>query len=300
MSVPVVSVAMITYGQENFIKEAIHGVLMQQADFEIELIVADDRSPDKTEDVVKRIIASHPNGHRVKYTRHAANKGMMDNFIWALDQCNGKYIAICEGDDYWIDPLKLQKQVNLLEQSSEHSFCFHQGIRINEVESTYDVYPTSSQTSFDAPAFFNMTTIPMASVLFKNNFSRQFVRSHSHPDFQLLCSLMTQGKACFIREVMSVYRVHPGGISYNHGAFHYVKRRVDELYDEAGSKHFSSDVRKEIARLYLENVFILLRNYKKELSLNQRWLYMYRAIQLPKPAKNYFSAYLKLSGLLLN
>jgi glycosyltransferase involved in cell wall biosynthesis len=300
MSMPIVSVAMITYGQENYIKEAIHGVLMQQADFEIELIVADDRSPDNTEEVVKSIVASHTNGHWIKYTRHAENKGMMDNFIWALDQCRGKYIAICEGDDYWTDPVKLQKQVKVLEQHPECSFCFHQGIRINEVDSKYDVYPLDNQERFDATSFFQMTTIPMASVVLRSHLSRIFVRHHSHPDFQLLCSLVTQGDAYFIREPMSVYRVHPGGISYNHSAFHYVKRRVNELYEEASSKHFSIDVRKQIARLYIESVFILFQNYKKELSAKDRLLYIYRAVCLRKPTRNYFPDYLKLFGFLLN
>lgn len=300
MSLPMVSVAMITYNQEQYIKESILGVLNQRADFEIELIIADDRSPDTTEEVVKEIIANHSNGHWIKYTRHAENKGMMDNFIWALDSCNGKYIAICEGDDYWIDPQKLQKQVKVLEQHAAYSFCFHQGIRLNETESKYDVYPLNEQESFDPSAFFSMTTIPMASVVLRNNLPRTFVRDHSHPDFQLLCCLMTHGDAYFIREVMSVYRVHPGGISFNHGSFPYVKRRVDELYEEAGSKVFKSDVKKQIARLYLQNVFSLFRNYRRELSLKDRFFYISRVIQLAKPKRNYMPDYLELCSFLFH
>jgi glycosyltransferase involved in cell wall biosynthesis len=112
-----VSVIMITYKHEQFIAKAIEGVLMQKCDFEVELIIADDCSPDKTEEKVFQIIKNHPKNSWIKYTKHKTNKGMISNFNWALNQCKGKYIAMCEGDDYWTDPLKLQKQVDFLEKT---------------------------------------------------------------------------------------------------------------------------------------------------------------------------------------
>ena len=112
-----VSVVMITYNHEKYIQQAIEGVLMQKINFHIELIIADDTSPDQTENIVKKIIVEHPNGHWIKYTKHKFNKGVSKNFTWALKQAKGKYIALCEGDDYWTDPLKLQKQVDFLEEN---------------------------------------------------------------------------------------------------------------------------------------------------------------------------------------
>ncbi|MDO9260985.1 MAG: glycosyltransferase, partial [Flavobacteriaceae bacterium] len=108
---PTVSVCMITYNHENYIQQAIEGVLMQTCNFEVELIIANDCATDKTDEVIQEIIKNHPNSSWIKYTNHSQNKGMMPNFIWAMQQCKGKYIALCEGDDYWTDPLKLQKQV---------------------------------------------------------------------------------------------------------------------------------------------------------------------------------------------
>ena len=110
-----VSVVMITYGHENYIEQAIKGVLMQECDFQYELIIANDCSPDNTDRIVQKIIDNTNNADRIKYVRHTVNKGMTANFLWTLQQASGKYIAICEGDDYWTDPLKLQKQVDLLE-----------------------------------------------------------------------------------------------------------------------------------------------------------------------------------------
>lgn len=288
------SVCMITYGHEQYIKDSMLGVLKQEAGFEIELIIAEDRSPDATEKVVKEIIANHPNGHWIKYTRHAVNKGMMDNFIWALEQCKGEYIAICEGDDYWIDPLKLEKQVALLEKHPTCSFSFHKGIRINEVAGCYDVYPEVHLTEFDPASFFGLTTIPVASVVFRNNFPIQFIRTHSHPDFQLLCQLMTKGTAVFLPEVMSVYRVHPGGISYHHGSFLYAKRRTDELYEEAHTNYLSDAVQQQVARLFISNVQFLFTHYRKELSFTACVHYLKRVLQIKKPGAPYRTNYWQL------
>ena len=116
---PIVSVVMITYKHEAFISKAINGVLMQQCDFDLELIIADDCSPDKTSSVVESF-KDHSNYNWINYIRHDSNKGMMGNFIWALEQASGKYIALCAGDDYWTDSLKLQKQVDFLEANEEY------------------------------------------------------------------------------------------------------------------------------------------------------------------------------------
>jgi glycosyltransferase involved in cell wall biosynthesis len=124
-----VSVEMITYGHEKYIKEAIEGVLVQETDFEFELIIADDCSPDDTKLVVEGIIRNHPNGYKVKYFRHEKNIGMQANASFALQQCKGKYVAVCEGDDYWIDSLKLQRQVDFLQNNPEFGLV-HTGFNI--------------------------------------------------------------------------------------------------------------------------------------------------------------------------
>lgn len=127
-----VSVVMITYGHEQFIKQAIEGVLMQQCDFEVELIIANDCSPDNTEGVINQLRENHSNSNWIKYTKHQSNKGMMTNFIWALQQAKGKYIAMCEGDDYWTDSLKLQKQVDFLEENTKYSITW---TKFNKIDS---------------------------------------------------------------------------------------------------------------------------------------------------------------------
>jgi len=129
---PKVSVCMITYGHEKFIEEAINGILMQEADFDIELIISNDASPDRTDEIIKMIIQNHPRGNWIRYINHKNNIGMTLNFHFVLEACEGKYIALCDGDDYWTDPLKIQKQVDFLETNEQASGCFHHASFVDE------------------------------------------------------------------------------------------------------------------------------------------------------------------------
>ena len=116
---PKVSVVTITYGHENYITKTLEGVLMQKYPGEIEFIIANDNSPDGTDKIITDYVSQNeiPPNFTIRYEKHKVNKGMMPNFLWAMNQISGEYIALCEGDDYWIDPLKLQKQVDFLDQN---------------------------------------------------------------------------------------------------------------------------------------------------------------------------------------
>lgn len=211
---PLVSVVMITYGHEAFIAEAISGILMQQVDFEVELIIADDASPDKTPVVVEGF-KEHENFKWIKYTRHTENKGMMLNFIWAMDQAKGKYIALCEGDDYWTDPYKLQKQVHFLEENEEYGLCFTETRTLCEDNLTgmtadfgtdreidlYRLWTKDKGGSTASMVFFK-------DALFSNRF--RFFTGYG-VDVQLVSQILLNGyKAYRIPDVTCVYRLNVG------------------------------------------------------------------------------------------
>lgn len=120
---PLVSVVTITYNHEPYIAKTIEGVLKQQADFPIEYIVAEDCSTDKTREICKEYAAKYPDVIRLICSEQ--NVGPKENERRAFAAARGKYIAFCEGDDYWTDPLKLQKQADFLESHLEYSACFH-------------------------------------------------------------------------------------------------------------------------------------------------------------------------------
>lgn len=123
MNLPKVSIVTITYGHGPFLIKTIESVLSQKYDGEVEFIIANDNSPDNTDELITAFLenSSIPSNFRIRYTRHEINKGMMPNFIWAIRQATGTYLAICDGDDYWTDPLKLQKQVSFLEANPDYN-----------------------------------------------------------------------------------------------------------------------------------------------------------------------------------
>lgn len=106
---------MITYNHEQYIERAIQGILQQVTDFEIELVIGEDYSEDGTREICATYAHDYP--EIVKLLPKSERKGMSKNFLDTINMCKSKYIAFCEGDDYWIDPNKLQMQVDFLEKN---------------------------------------------------------------------------------------------------------------------------------------------------------------------------------------
>ena len=120
---PVVSVQMCTYNHEPYIRQAIEGVMMQKTDFEFELVIGEDCSQDKTREICFEYQKKHPDKIRVLWWRENVSK-LGGNSRRVQAHCRGEFIAFCEGDDYWIDPLKLQKQVDVMRKYPNVGFCF--------------------------------------------------------------------------------------------------------------------------------------------------------------------------------
>lgn len=217
MSNVLVSVVMITYKHEAFIEDAINGVLMQDSDFEVELIIADDNSPDQTEAIVKTF-KNHKNSNWIKYTKHNTNKGMMPNFIWALGQAKGKYIALCEGDDYWTDPYKLQKQVDFLEINKKYVGHFGMIKRIRD-DKFVDYFPNlHHEQAIDFNDLVNNWCLSIATLMFRkssweNNIP--FNTKYNIGDKILAFNLSKKGKFYFSNQVFANYRFHEGGVTSN-------------------------------------------------------------------------------------
>lgn len=205
-----VSVIMITYGHEKFIRQAIEGVLMQQCDFTVELIIANDSSPDNTDAVVQDVLSHHPNAHWIRYVRHEKNRGMMPNFVFALQQATGKYIALCEGDDYWTDPYKLQKQVDFLEANPDYVLCFHKVKILKPSGEIVDDFITKVPDNYESQETLARlgNYIHTPSVVFRN-IIREFPYEFSLSpigDYFLYMLLAGHGKLKYFDEQMAIYR----------------------------------------------------------------------------------------------
>lgn len=216
---PKVSVCMITYGHEKYIREAIEGVLMQECDFEVELIVANDCSPDNTDAVIQDIIKNHPRGSWIKYFNHSENLGMMPNFIFALKQCKGEYIALCEGDDYWTDKFKLIKQVDFLDSNSDYVLSFHP-VKILKVDgSLVDDFITNLPENYELYETLAIkgNYIHTPSVVYRNVIKEYPFEFQITPvgDYFLYLMLAPFGKLKIMDQIMGVYRYGVGIHSSN-------------------------------------------------------------------------------------
>ncbi len=289
---------MITYNHQEYIKDAILSVLEQETNFQFELNVFDDFSTDKTGDVINELVNDHPKGNLINYIKQEKNLGLAGNYIYSVRHCKGNYIALCEGDDYWIDKTKLQKQVDFLEKNPAYYLCFHKAIRLNIENHLYSVYPDVQQVDFSGKNFFYLTTIPMASVVFRNTKNIYFNEKSIQLDFNLLCSLMSLGDAHMINEVMSVYRVHHKAATFKRTAEDF-KLRLSCLRKESDFKGYNTVVKKEIGRLYIVHVLQLLSNFPGQTNLREKINYLAHSLLIPKTAKNYLKDYNTILGHIL-
>jgi glycosyltransferase involved in cell wall biosynthesis len=212
---PIVSVAIHTYNHKNFITQTIESVLMQQTDFAIEIIVGDDASTDGTSEILNDFATQYPDKVRVYiHPNNLGPKGFegKNNFLFVLEKCNGKYIALLDGDDYWIDPLKLQKQVDFLEKNSDTDLCF---------TDVYDLTPEHGQqlniNDSSLPTIFDMSTaflyrMPPLTWVFRksllpNKFPDFFLEVFNG-DWAFLFICFHHSKIAYMNVVTGVYRMH--------------------------------------------------------------------------------------------
>ena len=206
---PLVSVVCIAYNQCKYIRDALNGFLLQVTDFEIEVIVHDDASTDGTSDVLRAYQHEHPELFKLIIQKENQYRKIGFGFVDdVFKQARGRYIAICEGDDYWTDPAKLQKQVDALESNPGSTMCFHNAYRVNLF--------TGDRALFNASAIPSPVSIkdivtrpwfsPTASFLIKKDLAFTPKVNNCNKDILFLFHNALHGKVIYIDEAMSVYR----------------------------------------------------------------------------------------------
>lgn len=214
---PLVSVCCITYNHRPFIREAIEGFLMQQTSFPYEILIHDDASTDGTAEIVREFADKHPGFIiPILQTENQWSRGVRPSTTYVWPRARGKYIALCEGDDYWTDPFKLQKQVDFLEKNGMYSACAHQSIVIYK-NATFQ----SHEFRKNVPEVLKLNDLldgrkfHTASVIFRT----EIVKKNSIPDDvisgdrALNFLLVSIGPIGFINESMCVYRKSDSGLS---------------------------------------------------------------------------------------
>src|SRR5690554_5461801 len=213
-----VSVVVATYNHEKYIAQTIDGILMQETNFRVEILVNDDASTDSTAQVVKEYNREYPQLFRNFYQpENQYSKGVKPWIDILFPIAKGKYIAICEGDDYWTDPFKLQKQVDFLEENSDFSFSFHDALVIDENTGKQHlrIGNRAIDTVVDLKSVIIQNNFPTASLVYRtnvyNSVSEKILKT-SKGDYALVIRLAEKGLGKYISEVMSAYRLHEGGV----------------------------------------------------------------------------------------
>ena len=208
MNEPLLSVCLITYNQVKFIRQAIEGVLMQQVNFTWELIIADDYSTDGAREIILGYKEKFPDF--IKLISQEKNVGAAQNWFELMHRPKGKYIAYLEGDDYWTDPFKLQKQVDFLEKNNDYVLTHHAVRVINDVgaQLTYKIDYTTHSDLKDI--LRNKIDVRSVSILFRRENLRfpAWFNELIFGDHVLILFLALQGKVKFMPEEMAVYRIN--------------------------------------------------------------------------------------------
>jgi glycosyltransferase involved in cell wall biosynthesis len=211
---PLVSVHIITYNQESYVARAIAGALQQQTDFPLEILVGEDCSQDGTRDIVLGYQREHP--ERIRVITSERNVGALENSNRVLRVCRGKYIAICDGDDYWTDPHKLQKQVDFLEAHPEYGMCCHDVDVVCDGVARVCTFAESPQGTFSFEDAVKRHFIPTASLVWRHELMPAippWLKGCVSVDLFLELLLLDRKHGYYMHETMAIKVENAGGIS---------------------------------------------------------------------------------------
>lgn len=262
-----VSVLTTTYNHERYIGQAMDSVLAQQTNFPWEQIIGEDCSTDGTRPIVQDYQRRYPD--QIKPILREHNVGRRQNFLEAFALCQGDYIAILEGDDYWTSPLKLQRQVDFLDAHPDHAICFHAVEARDEsgVQAPKEVRATRGRYTLED--LLEQNIIPTCSVLFRNRLFASFpdwYLAAPAGDWPLHVLNAHYGAIGYIDELMAVYRIHAGGVWSPQASS--ARRRqillILELFYRNLDSSFKPRIEQSLARWHFKTINALLieKNYR--------------------------------------
>ena len=224
-----VSVCCITYNHEPYIRQCLEGFMMQKTTFPFEVLIHDDASTDGTAGIIKEYEVKYPNIIKPIYQKeNQYSKGIKISPTFQYPRAKGKYIALCEGDDYWIDPYKLQKQVDFLETHSEYGLCYAKAKCFNQEKQQWEGKLGEDYVSFENLLCEN--TIPTLTVMFRKILLFQYYReidickmNWKMGDYPLWLWIAEKSKLYFQSQTVAVYRILKESASHSQSQERYIQ-----------------------------------------------------------------------------
>lgn len=235
------SVSVVAYQQANTVQQAVESALDQEADFPFEVIAGDDASTDGTDDVLTELQKAAPDRLRVLLRDTNAEDFGLTNILATIDAAQGEYIAFLDGDDYWTDRKKLQKQVEFLDAHPECVICAHRvehlrkdGVRILSPNAP------SGEGTYDIGALIVLNFAPKISTVVRRSALADlpdWYRKHSYPAGDWLLNVLAgrHGRVGFIDQIMAVHRIHSASVSATYGSHNMISAKLRAIAELRGS-----------------------------------------------------------------
>ena len=228
---PLVVIRCLVYNHDSYLRECLEGFVMQQTNFPFVAIVHDDASTDNSAAIIREYEEKYPDIIKPiyetenQYSKHDGSLGRIINA--AVDATKAKYVAMCEGDDYWTDPLKLQKQIDILEANESLMLCCtncsvvdNHGVEIQPIRG--GVVMDDIEGKYNLRDFFRDNhQYPTLSVVYRRTHTQEIAEKHARTrnpylgDWTLWICLLIYGDAYFLNEVTCAYRVNPTSVTHS-------------------------------------------------------------------------------------
>ena len=218
MSNPLVSINCMTYNHKVFIRQCLDGFMMQKCSFDFEVLIHDDASTDGTQDIIREYEVKYPDIIKPIYQKeNQYSKGIDPSLKYNAPRIKGKYIALCEGDDYWTDPYKLQKQVDFLESHPDYVMCSH---RFNQYIQDKNLLEEEKDLTFQGADYDLKNLIggkwltQTLTVMYRRGALdlKEYESYGMSMDIILFYALLKNGKGYCFPDIMGTYRLHGGGV----------------------------------------------------------------------------------------